>query len=140
MKKNNLFLKLTLFVFVLISAGVFNESQAQRILSQQRPGKSNPDVFFPNRKRPTPIFRKGNPPIIVRNGRVNNLPPGQQKKIYGSRSARDYAPGRQNKNRYDNDRRYNNGGGKKWNKERENEHGDNGHRNNGHGGNKHHDD
>lgn len=134
MKKATL-LRLIFFVSFIIFAGVINKSNAQV-------KKSNPDIFFPDRKRTSPTTRK-NYPVWTNTQRrtrnVNNLPPGQQKKIYGDRSARDYAPGHQKKNRYysneghhdkKENNRYHNGNehGHRDNGEREHE----GHRGNGH--------
>ena len=130
MKKNLLF-KLSLFAFITIFTGVFNESKAQVVFSQQKEKKSNPDVFFPNRKKTSPVIRRRTSPIIVGNG--NNLPPGQGKKIYGDKSARDYAPGHQKKNKYyKNDGRYKNGKHHNGNEHGDDDNGNKGHHNNDH--------
>src|SRR5665647_1372919 len=75
MKKATL-LRLIFFVSFIIFAGVINKSNAQV-------KKSNPDIFFPDRKRTSPTTRK-NYPVWTntqrRSRNVNNLPPGQQKK------------------------------------------------------------
>ena len=62
----------------------------------------NPYPNYPSnggRNEPVIVTRDGT--VIDRNGRVvgntRNMPPGQAKKIYGSKSAKAYAPGQRKK-------------------------------------------
>ncbi len=119
--KNNFLFKLSLFAFLIIFAGIFNESTAQ---SKQ----SNPDVFFPSRKRTSPVTNGQNYPVWTKN--QNNLPPGQAKKADGDRNDR-FDKNRNKKwnkqDRNDKEQGDNGYGNKKWNKQdrKRNEQGDN---------------
>ncbi len=117
--KNKLLFRISFSALILLFSGLFTESKAQ---------KSNPDIFFPNRKKTSPVTRRNTDPVVVKDdrksnpniffpnrkrtspvtrkrtypvysGNRHNLPPGQAKKIYGDRSARDYSPGHQKKNK-----------------------------------------
>jgi hypothetical protein len=90
------------------------------------PGNQYPYPNYPTRGgRNDEVIVTKDGRVIDRNGRVvgtaRNLPPGQAKKLYGSKSARDYAhEGRRDDDRYDNRRydnnRYENGNrDQKWN-------------------------
>lgn len=125
--KRNKFPKLLFFVFFIAFAGGINESAA----AHQK--QSNHEVIFPTKKNPS--SKRKNYPVWTK--KQHNLPPGQAKKVYGDRSARDYSPGHQKNNRkYSNGVNYNN---RKYNKHHnyKNEHSKRNHRNhhhrNGHG-------
>lgn len=90
MKKNNLFSKILFSIVLLVFAGVFNSSDAQVVFFPKKQKKSTSVVFFP--KKTTPVYRTN----------VSNLPPGQQKKIYGEKSAKRFAPGQRKKIQQDN--------------------------------------
>lgn len=77
-------------VFFIAFAGTINESVAHA-------KQSNRDVLFPNKKRASRKVTRKNYPVWTKH--QTNLPPGQAKKIYGDRSARDYSPGHQKNNR-----------------------------------------
>lgn len=76
--------------------------------SNSYPG-STPYPSTGGRNEQVVILKDGR--IIDRNGRVigntRNLPPGQAKKIYGSRSARDYSYGHRKKPKYYNNDKHN---------------------------------
>jgi hypothetical protein len=97
--KTALLLKTTFSVLIILSGGIFYESKAQVVVIRSDK-KSGPGVFVPT--------RKSTHPVIIRKG--HNLPPGQEKKIYGSKSAKPYAPG-QRKKTYHKHRKHQN---KKW--------------------------
>ena len=97
--KNALLLKITFSVLIILSGGMFYESKAQAVVIRSDK-KSGPGVFVPT--------RKSTHPVIIRNG--HKLPPGQEKKIYGAKSAKPYAPG-QRKKTYHKHRRHQN---EKW--------------------------
>ena len=95
--KNKLLLRISFSALIILFSGLLSQSK-----SQVKEKKSNPDIFFPNRKKTQPVIVKTQPvivtrsqPVIVRNG--NNLPPGQEKKIYGEKSAKRFAPGQRKK-------------------------------------------
>lgn len=67
----------------------------------------NPTPYPPSQPYPYPE-RRNEPVVVTKDGRVisrdgrvigntGNLPPGQAKKVYGSKSARVYAPGQRKK-------------------------------------------
>ena len=84
--KNKLLLRITFSTAILLLSGLLHPSYAQIIVSSKEK-KSNPDIFFPNRKRTHPV------PVR----KENHLPPGQEKKIYHQRSAKAFAPGQRKK-------------------------------------------
>jgi len=84
--KNKLLLRITFSTVIVLFSSLLSPLHAQIIVSSKEK-KSNPDIFFPNRKRTHPV--------IVR--KENHLPPGQEKKIYHQRSARAFAPGQRKK-------------------------------------------
>jgi hypothetical protein len=61
----------------------------------------NPYPNYPSDGRDGPVVVTRDGTVIDRNGRVvgntRNMPPGQAKKIYGSKSAKPYAPGQRKK-------------------------------------------
>lgn len=100
-------------IAVLIVAGALSFSAEAQVF------KKNPDVVkdepvVVTTPQPTgSIFKKKrvvvNEPVVTSDDRYRNrrnLPPGQAKKLYGAKSARDFAPGHQKKNkRWDKDDR-----------------------------------
>ena len=104
--KNKLLIRISLSAIIILFSGLFYQSKAQVVKEK----KSNPDIFFPDRKRTHPVTVRTQPvivrtrPVIVSND--NNLPPGHAKKIYGEKSAKRFAPG-QRKKSYDNNWYYN---------------------------------
>ena len=46
------------------------------------------------------LIRSGSPTVIIVDDRPQNLPPGQMKKVYGTKSAKVFAPGQQKNDRY----------------------------------------
>jgi hypothetical protein len=94
--KSKLLIRITFSALIILLCGLLSPSNAQVVISTKTQKKSNPDIFFPNRKRTHPV--------IVRT--EHNLPPGQEKKIYHEKSAKRFAPG-QRKKAYDYNGYYN---------------------------------
>ena len=46
------------------------------------------------------LIRSGSSTVIIVDDRPQNLPPGQMKKVYGTKSAKVFAPGQQKNDRY----------------------------------------
>jgi hypothetical protein len=95
--QNRSFLKIAI-VLTTITCCSFYESNGQ-VVAPKSEKKSSQDVFFPNRKKASPVIvhkrNKRTYPIVVRNEKT--LPPGQAKKIYGEKSAKRFAPGQRKK-------------------------------------------
>ena len=83
--KKNLLYKLILFCFTTILA--ISYSADGQIVSRKTPKKSNTVVLFPASRK----TRR----VMVTN--QQSLPPGQAKKIYGTKSAKPFAPGQRKK-------------------------------------------
>ncbi len=116
--KNNLIQRTSFLILVFLLGGIVTESNVQAQTKKSNPDvffpnrkktspvrknpdqvvvkneKSNPDVFFPNRKRTSPVVHKRTYPV---HRNQQHLPPGQAKKIYGGKSAKPYAPGQRKK-------------------------------------------
>jgi len=83
MKKNILY-QILFFSFIFIFAtGFHSEAQKKEVY---QPKKSNSSIFFP---------KKRTRPVVIDNQK--SLPPGQAKKIYGTKSAKPFAPGQRKK-------------------------------------------
>ena len=76
-----------LFSVIIIAAGCSTSKPSGKTYPREYPGRTYPREY--------PVYNDSYPP---------GLPPGQAKKVYGSKSARPYAPGQRKK--YGNYRRY----------------------------------
>lgn len=83
MKKNFLY-KLLLFSFTIILASSYN-ADAQ-IVTRKNPKKAKTVVLFPAPRKTKRMVTS-----------QQNLPPGQAKKVYGTKSAKPFAPGQRKK-------------------------------------------
>ncbi len=92
-------MKEKLLRYLLLSALVFgfvlnsNTTEAQIVISPKHQKKSSPVIFFPRKAKPVKHRR--------------NLPPGQEKKLYGEKSAKRFAPGQRKKDHYNKSPYYN---------------------------------
>ncbi|MEP6927523.1 MAG: hypothetical protein ABI834_07800 [Ginsengibacter sp.] len=84
--KNKLLLKIVFSALMILLTGVSYQAKAQ-IVIRKTEKKSKSGIFFPKKKT--------HYPVVIRN--ENRLPPGQEKKIYGERSAKRFAPGQRKK-------------------------------------------
>lgn len=94
--KSKTFKRISLFVLALSTSAAINTSHAQvfkKKIDEVQTDKARKDKTEDRRK--STVYRTRRHNSYER--RRSNLPPGQAKKVYGEKSARDFAPGHQKK-------------------------------------------